>query len=635
MSLKKYFLCLAWIISFSLLAQNNEKAESLIAEANNQLVMRNSKGYIDKLDECITNYPNFETAYFLKAQFLNGRRDYLNALSTLENLYNINPSHNPLQLKLMADCYFQTSDYDNAEKYANQFLEIPNLSQANYNACNRLIKNIAFAKTQPDLAPLAFKNLGNGINSTFDDYFPSTTADEKYLYFTRNTNGNEDIWVSVNNNGTWSPARPIDEMEILDDGTVLSINSFANDGAHTISSNGKFLFFTSCERPKSFGSCDLYFASKTGNVWGKPRAMKMPINSRSWESQPCVSSDGKTLFFVSKREGGFGGSDIYYSKISEKGDFSDPINIGGEINTANDEDKPFIHPDGKTLYFSSDGHPGLGGKDIFMSKMIDGVWQKPVNLGKAINTTGNEVSLFVNALGTTAYLAKQAEIEDRKDYDLFSFSLPKEFKPENVTYIKGVVLNKKTNAPLKASIKIFNAKTSESVVSVSSDEKNGEFLITLPLGVPYGFMVNKESFSIFSENYTFDQKKDNSPNVLTIALNPLEAGTKFELRNVFFETGKFELKPESKTELELVVAMLNQNPSMRIQVSGHTDNVGAEANNKLLSENRAKSVVEYLVKSGIDATRLTSKGFGSSQPIMSNDTPEGKAKNRRTEIEIL
>jgi outer membrane protein OmpA-like peptidoglycan-associated protein len=232
-------------------------------------------------------------------------------------------------------------------------------------------------------------------------------------------------------------------------------------------------------------------------------------------------------------------------------------------------------------------------------------------------------------------LAKQAEIEDRKDYDLFSFSLPKEFKPENVTYIKGVVLNKKTNAPLKASIKIFNAKTSESVVSVSSDEKNGEFLITLPLGVPYGFMVNKESFSIFSENYTFDQKKDNTPNTLTIALNPLESGTKFELRNVFFETGKFELKPESKTELELVVAMLNQNPTMRIQVSGHTDNVGAEASNKLLSENRAKSVVEFLVKSGIDATRLTSKGFGSSQPIMSNDSPEGKAKNRRTEIEIL
>jgi outer membrane protein OmpA-like peptidoglycan-associated protein len=324
------------------------------------------------------------------------------------------------------------------------------------------------------------------------------------------------------------------------------------------------------------------------------------------------------------------------TQVSEKGVFSEPQNLGEIINTPYDEDKPFLHPDGQTLYFSSNGHPGYGGKDLFMSKKVEGVWQKPINLGNAINTLGDEVSIFVNTIGNKAYLARNAESgPGRNNLDLFSFELPKSYRPEKATYMKGLVIHKLTKKPLSAQVKVFDPTASKTIATVQSDSKNGEFLFPISLvSSMYGFNVNKQGFALYSKNIEIQKNNSNAQN-LVIEMMPLEKGTKFELRNVFFETAKFDLKSSSKTELDIVVNMLKQHPDLNILISGHTDNVGQESNNKLLSENRAKSVMNFLIEAGVESNRLQYKGFGSLQPLQPNTTPEGRAINRRTEIEIM
>jgi outer membrane protein OmpA-like peptidoglycan-associated protein len=455
------------------------------------------------------------------------------------------------------------------------------------------------------------------------------------IYFTRKTKGNEDIWTSAFRDGAWTPAIPIDEPVIEGIDRVVSVNSYDNDGAHTIAPTGRFLFFTSCGRPRGFGSCDLYFSKRSGNEWGKPTILVPPINTGAWETQPCISADGKQLFFVSNREGGIGRGDIYVSTIMDNGSFSPPENLGAAINTSGNEDKPFIHPDGITLYFSSDGHPGFGQRDLFMSRKENGKWTTPINLGGQINSSGDESAIFINALGTKAYISKQNMDKPSRDYDIYSFDLPELYRPNRVTYIKGIVTNIKTNQPLKASVKVQNIEKNEPYMSISSDDKNGDFMLTLVADKVYGFDVLKEGFSFYSKNYTFAKSEDNTPQSLEIKLQPLESGTKFELRNVFFETGKFELKPESSNELNYIVEIMTKSPNIKIQILGHTDNVGQEENNQLLSENRAKAVLEYIRSKGISIERLQSKGFGASKPISPNSTEEGRAQNRRTEIEIL
>lgn len=628
-------LIVFFVFKFTCIHAQESKEIKMLNEAISLKSGNNSQAAFEKLEEVLSKFPEYDNALFVKGQWSVERSKYSEALPALEKLMTINPDFNPLQNKLIAECYFDAKNVEKAKLYADKFLNTPNLSEGNYMDCERLLKSIAFLKTQP-LHPeeIIFHNIGENINTDNNEYFPSTTADEEYLYFTKLTRS-EDIWISKKINGQWAPARPIDDPEYLENGTVTTINSESNDGAHTIAPSGKYLFFTSCGRPNNIGGCDLYSAKLSGGQWGRPKILKPNVNTKHWDSQPCISSDGKKLFFVSGRPDGYGLSDIYVSEILADGTFSEPTNLGDVINTNGSEDRPFLHPDGKTLYFSSDGHPGYGKSDLYMSRFENGAWQKPINLGGQINSSNSERSIFVSTLGKTAYISKEVEKNGILNFDIFSFDMPEQLKPFDVTYIKGIVVNSKTNQPIKTSIKIFNTETNENVMSISSDEKNGDFLVTVPLGNEYGFIVNKEGYALFSQNYRFNKSNDNKPQEVLIKLQPLEKGTKFELRNVFFETAKYELKSQSTVELDNVVSILTSNPTINIMISGHTDNVGQEMNNKLLSENRAKAVMQYLIEKGIDGTRLSAKGFGSSIPLEDNKTEEGRAKNRRTEIEIL
>jgi outer membrane protein OmpA-like peptidoglycan-associated protein/Tol biopolymer transport system component len=629
-----FSLLLSIFISIQLTAQT--KQDNIVNEAVDLYGLGQKADAFKALEDCIVKYPAYDRAYFVRANWSVVEKDFAAALPFLIKLEQVNPKFNPLQKKLIAEAYFDQRNLDKAIQYANEFLDFPSLSPDNQIFIKNLIRNIEFVKSQEDEKfTIKYKNLGPEVNSTNGEYFPSTNADESAIYFTRRTRAGEDIWLSYDNEGTWTPSILIDEPELENDRIYTSINTFDNDGAHTISPNGKYLFFTSCQRPGGMGSCDIYFAALKGNEWGKPKLIPA-INSKSWESQPCISADGKRLFFVSNREGGYGGSDIYMSELGANSNFSEPKNLGFKLNSIGSEDRPFIHPDGKTLYFSSDGHPGYGGRDLFMSRYENGEWQTPINMGNQINTTGDEISIFINALGDKAYISKQNTENNRTDFDIYTFDLPEKFKPAKVTYIKGIVTNAKTGQPLKASIKLADIEKGEQITSLSSDEKNGDFLMTVTADKEYGFNVIKDGYSIYSQNYSFAANESNTePQKIEIKLMPLESGTKFQLRNVFFETGKFELKSTSTNELNYIVDILKSNPTLKMQVSGHTDNVGNEANNQLLSDNRAKSVMNYLISKGITADRLSAKGYGSSKPITANDSEEGRAKNRRTEIEIL
>jgi len=632
--MKRFFIaalfCSLFLVTF---AQN--KQEGLVNEAIGLYGMGKIEEAMRAMDDIIAKYPSFDQAVYIRANWSIIAKKYDIALPLLEKLESINPKFNPQQKKLLAECYFSIKSYEKAEQNIREYLDHPNLSSQGQLYGQRMLRNLEFVRSQvTNLEKVDYKNLGTEINSTFGEYFPSTNADESALYFTRRDKQSEDIWVSYAYGNKWSTAVKIDEPELENEIRYISINTFDNDGAHTITAGGRQLLFTSCQRPGGVGSCDLYIAYRKGDEWGRPKLLPI-VNTRGWESQPCMSADGKKLFFVSSRDGGVGESDIYMSELTSDG-FSTPVNLGAKVNSSGAEDRPFIHPDGHTLYFSSDGHPGYGGKDLFMSRWENGEWQTPINLGNGINSIGDEISIFINALGNKAYIAKENNENNRSDFDIYTFEMPKEYRPRTVTYIKGIVSNAKTGQPLKAAVKLSDIAEGRQISTLNSDEKSGDFLLTAVAGKEYGFHILKEGYALYSQNYSFDESGSKlEPQVLEIKLLPLEAGTKFELRNVFFETGRFELKETSFPELNYVADILKANPNLNILVGGHTDNVGNTANNQTLSENRAKSVMNYLIEKGIASTRLSSKGYGSSKPINTNDTEAGRANNRRTEIEIL
>lgn len=502
----------------------------------------------------------------------------------------------------------------------------------------------AWATTHP--VPFNPQNLGANVNSKYAEYLPALTADGQTLIVTvlapddsgaahpDQRTWHEDFYETKFSNSNWSPRRNVGKP----------INTAGNEGAQCISPDGQILFFTACEEGpgryegdrKGYGSCDIFFAQKVGNTWSKPQNIGQPINSIEWDTQPSISSDGNTLYFVSKRKGGKGGSDIYMSTLTKEGYWGPAINLGDSINTEYDESSAFIHPDNQTLYFTSSGHVGMGGTDIYMSKKNkDGKFGHPVNLGYPINTSTNESSLIVSTDGKTAYYSSKREGGFGMD-DIYSFEMPENVRPLPTSYFKGKVYDKVTGTGIEASFELTDLETGKVVAESYSNAGNGEFLICLPTNKNYMMTISKNGYLFYSDNFSMKGISDVSkPFVKDVPLIPIKAGEKVVLKNIFFKTGAFELEAASQSELMTLVNFLTKNATLKIEISGHTDNVGAKDKNQLLSENRAKSVVDFLVSKQIAGSRLTFKGYGDTQPINENDTDEHRANNRRTEFKII
>jgi outer membrane protein OmpA-like peptidoglycan-associated protein len=516
--------------------------------------------------------------------------------------------------------------YDDAEQHLEKYLTYPNISVQNTANAHKLIADCKFSINAVQ-HPVPFKpvNMGAAINTADDEYLPTATADESTIIFTRKINNNEDFYKSVKVDGQWQTATYLSDQ--------INTPNY-NEGAQSISQDGKFLFFTGCNRPDGLGRCDIYIAQKKGDDWGKPFDLPPPINTPGWESQPSISSDGRTLYFVSNRKGGYGGYDIWKSTLTDKG-WGEPENLGPNINTAYDEQSPFIHPDDSTLYFCSNGWPGLGGMDLFVSRLSkDGQWQKPENLGYPINTSGDENGLTLTANGKDAFFSSN-NLDGFGGYDIYTFELPANLRPHIVTYVKGKVADAKTKQPLEAAVEIIDLQKNTPVYQDYSDAEDGNFLATLTSGKNYGLNISKSGYLFYSENFSLVGHEAKNPFNISVFLEPIEIGNKVILNNIFFETNKFALQTESLAELDKLVEFMKLNPTLHIEISGHTDDVGNDQANQILSENRAKSVYNYLVSNRVDATRLVYKGYGKTQPIAPNTTDEGRQKNRRTEFKII
>ena len=581
---------------------------------------------VAELQKAIETDSKFVEAHAQLADILRQQRLHNQAVAEYLKVIALNPDFNRSVYLRVGDEEITIAKYADAEKQLEKYLTYPNLTAQNTFLAQKLIADCKFS-IESIAHPVPFKprNLGPEINTADDEYLPVATADESMLIFTRKINNNEDFYKSIKADNKWQNATYLSDQ--------INTPEY-NEGAESISQDGKYLFFTGCNRPDGLGRCDIYISQKKGDDWGKPFDLSPPVNTPGWESQPSISADGRTLFFVSNRKGGYGGYDIWKSALSSKG-WGEPENLGPNINTSFDEQSPFIHPDDSTLYFCSNGWPGLGGKDLFVSRLSkDGKWGKPENLGYPINSNGDENGLSLTATGEYAFFSSN-NLNGFGGYDIYTFELPPNLRPHVVTYVKGKVSDVKTKQPLEAAVEIIDLARNETVYQDYSDATLGYFLATLKAGKNYGLNISKSGYLFYSDNFSLIGHQSKNPFNINVLLEPIEVGNKVILNNIFFDTNKFAIKPESVAELGKLIEFLNLNPTVKIEISGHTDDVGNDVLNQTLSENRAKSVYQYLVASKIDAGRLVYKGYGKTQPIVPNTSDESRQRNRRTEFKII
>ncbi len=491
------------------------------------------------------------------------------------------------------------------------------------------VKRLSFSVEQFKI-PIDFKPipLNESINTDNNEYLPAVTGDNSMMIFTRRIGGKEDFYVCKKQGENWGKAEPFSQF-----------NTNENEGVFTISSDGKMILFSKMNRTRNQKSFDIFYSRKIDGNWMHPKSIGNSINSEYYESQPSISSDGKILFFVSNRPNGIGGLDIWKSTLNKSGNWSKPTCLDTNVNTTADEQAPFIHPDGTTLYFTSKGHRGMGGSDIFISRKIGKKWSKAQNVGYPINTQNDEGPLFVTLDGKTGYYSSDNQSKTIKNLDIYSFDLPKNIKPQIVTYVKGIVIDEKTKQILKSKVNIHNNNTGEQLKVIKTDQDT--FLITLLVGIDYNFTVELDGYVFYSQNFELTEQRSNiKPYMVTIELVKMPDKVEKEskpivLNNIFFKTNSSELdEKRSNIELGNLLKLLNENPNIKLIISGHTDNIGSEEYNLKLSRERAKAVRDYLVKNGVREQRLTYEGYGETQPIDNNNTEEGRKRNRRTEFRI-
>jgi len=630
--MKIFFFLVFFFLSATLYAQErqysttNEQAIKYFALASQNLDDHLYDEAIADLQKAIEEDSKFIEAHVLLADVYRQKWHYKEAVDQYRLALNINPEFNRSIYYRLGDCELHQAEYAEAKQHLEKYLSYENLTPQTAFYAQKFLADCNFS-LEAIKHPVPFKpvNMGPEINTADDEYLPTITADESTIIFTRKINNNEDFYKSVKVDGKWQTA------------TYLSNNINTpqyNEGAQSISQDGKVLFFTGCNRPDGLGHCDIYIALKKGDDWGKPFDLSPPVNTPGWEAQPSISSDGRTLYFVSNRKGGYGGYDIWKSTLTDKG-WGEPENLGPNINTAFNEQSPFIHPDDSTLYFCSDGWPGLGGKDLFVSRLgADGKWQKPTNLGYPINSSGDENGLTLTANGDDAFFSSN-NLNGLGGFDIYTFELPANMRPHHsVTYVKGTVNDAITRQPLEAAVEIIDLQKNNPVYQDYSSAEKGDFLATITTGKNYGLNISKDGYLFYSANFSLVGHENKNPFNIAVLLQPIEVGNKVILKNIFFDTNKFDIKPDSKPELDKLIDFLNLNPTVHIEISGHTDNVGSDQSNQVLSENRAKAVYQYLIANKVNASRLIFKGYGETQPIAPNDNDENRARNRRTEFKI-
>jgi len=680
MNYRAILILITILFSFGLSAQNVEFTKANFPGAKKKL--KEAKLFIEIGDELFAGN-EFQKPqaldWYLKANAFNPNNAVLNfklgvsfnispnrfkSLAYFKKAYEINSNVDPHIHFYLGESYHLNHDFDQAITYYTKYKAVLE-KRPGFNPDKRITECKTAKELVANPVRVIIENIGSTVNTEYREYGAVISADESVMLFTSrrpNTTGGgiaadglyfEDIYSTTNQNNEWTPPYPL----------LPPVNTKVHDATVALSNDGQKLFIYS---PSNEG--DILMSTLEGDKWTKPvEAGGKSINTKYSEIHACFSYDEKSIYFVSnKPDDSFGGFDIYVTKIDENGIWGAPKNLGPTINTPYDEEGVYLHPDGRTMYFSSRGHNTMGDYDIFRSTLDTlGNWTSPENIGYPINSADKDVFFVVSASGKHAYYssAKMDAIGETDIYRITILGAEKEpifvfdeqplasmLNPlrevvaeprverrftSAVTILKGTITDANTKDPLNAVIVITDNEKNEIVSTFQSNAKTGRYLVSLPSGRNYGIAVTMEDYLFHSENIDLPKSKAYQEIVKDVELSRLEVGKKIVLRNIFYDFDKSTLRPQSIAELNRLVTLLNQNPTLKIEISSHTDNVGSATYNQKLSENRAKSVIDYLTKNGIKMERLEFKGYGFTDPIAPNDTDAGRQLNRRTEFKIL
>lgn len=598
-----------------------EKAIKALNEAVLASGAGTSEKPVDDIKSLIERYPQWLTARHQLSRILYDRGRKVESIEALRSSIAIDTQSQIAQLYSLGRLYEETGAFDEAFKAYNAVVEKgihhPNLLQKAVTGLQGLETKLALLTSDYTVEFIPFPD---PLNSPDYEYLGRWNINGNELVFTRRWQGQEDLLI----------ARFDDAGKLL---TIdeHSINSDLNEAGHTISPDGKYLVFTSCDRYDGMGGCDLYLSVYKDSKWTAPVNMGPSFNSAGWDSQPVFGLDGMSIYFSSNRPGGFGGSDIWMVQQLSRGQWSSPINLGPQINTSQNEESPYMHFDGRSMYFRRDGNMGLGGFDLYITRQeLDGKWTKPVNMGSPINSPADEGGLALHPDGKNAIMTRSTP--DRKD-DLYLFRLPEKYQADAVQRLHVHITDIETGKPVRARLEIFESTQPDTIRLSQWADENGHIQLVLQQDKWFGIISSAEGYLIHSSQLSPDTS---AVRRIDIGMVPLKtaANKAVVLKNIFFETGSAKLLPSSFPELNILHRSLHELPQLEIELRGHTDNVGTEEDNQQLSEDRARAVYQYLIDRGIDASRLSFAGFGEMQPVDTNETDAGRQQNRRTEFVI-
>lgn len=630
--------------SFVLLAQKkysteDKRAIKFYQKAQESIQLRQTKEALIFLEKALDRDEDFMEALLFSADLYSDLGESDKMITAYEKAIAIDSDFFPNALYNLANAYFKQGKYQVALNRYNQFLNHQKISIRNKKYSLHRIKCCEFALNAiKNPRRIKTQAMSDSINTNADEYWPSLTADEQTLIFTRllptgklgrnkKEIYQEDLWFSERIDEQWMKTQALSEQ----------INSKRNEGAQSITADGRYMYFTASDRNDGRGRCDIYYTIKQAGIWSNPINCGANVNTKAWEAQPSISADGRTLYFVSNRKTGKGKMDIWQCKLLErfqggKQRWSKAENL--KINTRGNEMSPFIHASNTYMVFASDALVGMGAFDLYqINQLENGEWSEPENLSYPINTHQDEMGLIINAKGNKGYFS--SDRIQAKGRDIYEFELPPSIQVPKVSYLKGRVFDKESKKPLLASLILLDIKSRDTIAHLKSDNNDGGYLICLPQGKKYLFHAEADGYLFYSDHFAMNENAYDQPQGKDIALQIIEINKEVVLKNIFFETDSWSIKSESESELNGLHDFLMKNKNIKIELSGHTDNTGSLSKNKNLSENRAKAVFLALIERGIDRNRLSFKGYASSKPIGDNTNEKGKALNRRTEFKII
>ena len=645
---KCLFFVIVFILQFHFYAVGQEekcpplsdiRLQQLFTEAVETYKRHQTGRTVSILSEIIRSEPDFAPAHFLMGLVYIRERSYrpITALNHFEKTLNLCPEIDPYLYFHLGNIYFDNGEFEKAAKMYESFIaDIDNIGDDEYFQAVRKYE-LAIFLHEGYANPVPFNpQIVKGVSSSEDEYLLTVSADDNVALYTRRVQVKDEFspWdTHVNHKEIFMQSVRLGDNE-FDSGEPLPnpFNQLMHEGSPSLTYDNRNMYYTACEFERNYYNCNIMATHYVNDSWIEAKKLGSNINNPdSWESQPSISPDGNTLYFVSDRNGSY---DIFVSLKNENGGWGKSFPIGAPINTDGNERAPFFHIDGQTLYFSSDGHPGFGGYDLFFSKKNeDGTWQKPVNLGYPINTAADETGMVVSTDGSTAYFAS-TRFSDEGTWNVYSFELYEKARPERVLFLTGEVQTNDNESYNDVQLQLRNLETLETR-DIEVDTITGKYAVAELFKNDFLLTLKKEDFAYTSRILTVEDSVFKTPAKVDIDLVPVEVGQTYKIQDIYFDYDEYELREESKIVLYTLVEFLIDHPEVRLEVRGHTDNIGGHEYNQTLSENRAKAVYEFLIQNETSHNRLTYKGFGQTKPIDTNDTEEGRANNRRTEFVIL